>query len=210
MAEESEQSFEMNTSTHEVTQLLVAWGGGDEEALTRLVPLVEAELRRMARYFLARERQGNSLQPTELVNEAFLKLIGGESVEWKNRAHFFGITSHLMRRILVDHARHRQALKHGGEAMRVSMAEAENADPNHQADIIELDDALSALSEFDPRKSRIVELRFFGGLSEEEIAVVLGASLRTVQRDWNFARSWLYRQLNKGKTRAITSDNNDI
>ena len=189
----------MNTSKHEVTQLLAAWGSGDEEALARLVPLVEVELRRMAKHFLARERQGNSLQPTELVNEAFLKLIDCESVEWKNRAHFFSITSQLMRRILVDHARHRLALRHGGEAIRVSMAEAENVAPNHQADIIELDDALSALAEFDPRKSRIVELKFFGGLSEEGIAEVLGTSLRTVQRDWNFARSWLYRQLNKDK-----------
>ena len=188
----------MNTSSpHEVTQLLLAWNNGDSDALAKLAPLVETELRRLAKIYLAHERPGHTLQPTALVNEAFIKLIDTPTVEWKSRAHFFGITAQLMRHILVDHARRRQALKHGGEALRVSLVEAENAAPNRQACIIELDDALSALSRLDPRKSRIVELKFFGGLSEEEIAELLDTSLRTVQRDWNLARAWLFRQLNK-------------
>lgn len=188
----------MNTSSpHEVTQLLLAWNNGDQDALAKLAPLVETELRRLAKIYLAHERPGHTLQPTALVNEAFIKLIDTSAVEWKNRAHFFGITAQLMRHILVDHARRRQALKHGGEALRVSLIEAENVAPNRQACIIELDDALSALSRIDPRKSRIVELKFFGGLSEEEIAKLLDTSLRTVQRDWNLARAWLFRQLNK-------------
>ncbi len=188
----------MNTSSpHEVTQLLLAWNNGDQDALAKLAPLVETELRRLAKIYLAHERPGHTLQPTALVNEAFIKLIDASAVEWKNRAHFFGITAQLMRHILVDHARRRQALKHGGEALRVSLIEAENVAPNRQACIIELDEALSALSRIDPRKSRIVELKFFGGLSEEEIAKLLDTSLRTVQRDWNLARAWLFRQLNK-------------
>ncbi|MDX2040226.1 MAG: sigma-70 family RNA polymerase sigma factor [Acidobacteriota bacterium] len=188
----------MNTSSpHEVTQLLLAWNDGDSDALAKLAPLVETELRRLAKIYLAQERPGHTLQPTALVNEAFIKLIDASAVEWKNRAHFFGITAQLMRHILVDHARRRQALKHGGEALRVSLIEAENVAPNRQACIIELDEALSALSRIDPRKSRIVELKFFGGLSEEEIAKLLDTSLRTVQRDWNLARAWLFRQLNK-------------
>lgn len=188
----------MNTSSpHEVTQLLLAWNDGDSDALAKLAPLVETELRRLAKIYLAQERPGHTLQPTALVNEAFIKLIDASAVEWKNRAHFFGITAQLMRHILVDHARRRQALKHGGQALRVSLIEAENVAPNRQACIIELDEALSALSRIDPRKSRIVELKFFGGLSEEEIAELLDTSLRTVQRDWNLARAWLFRQLNK-------------
>lgn len=188
----------MNTSSpHEVTQLLIAWNNGDPDALSKLAPLVEAELRRLAKIYLSHERPGHTLQPTDLVNEAFIKLIDISAIEWKNRAHFFGITAQLMRHILVDHARRRRALKHGGETLRVSMVEAENFAPVRQACIIELDDALSALATLDPRKSRVVELKFFGGLNEEEIAELLDTSLRTVQRDWNLARAWLYRQLNK-------------
>lgn len=187
------------SSPHEVTQLLLAWNNGDQDALTKLAPLVETELRRLAKVYLAQERPGHTLQPTELVNEAFIKLIDVTVVEWKNRSHFFGITAQLMRHILVDHARRRQAMKHGGEAVRVSLVEAENVAPIRQACIIELDDALSELARFDARKSRIVELKFFGGLSEEEISELLDISLRTVQRDWNLARSWLYRQLNKDR-----------
>ncbi|MBL8190469.1 MAG: sigma-70 family RNA polymerase sigma factor [Acidobacteria bacterium] len=187
------------SSPHEVTQLLLAWNNGDQDALTKLAPLVETELRRLAKVYLAQERPGHTLQPTELVNEAFIKLIDVTVVEWKNRSHFFGITAQLMRHILVDHARRRQAMKHGGEAVRVSLVEAENVAPIRQACIIELDDALSELARFDERKSRIVELKFFGGLSEEEISELLDISLRTVQRDWNLARSWLYRQLNKDR-----------
>ncbi len=187
------------SSPHEVTQLLLAWNNGDQDALSKLAPLVETELRQLARIYLAKERPGHTLQPTELVNEAFIKLIDVTAIAWKNRSHFFGITAQLMRHILVDHARQRQAMKHGGEAVRVSLVEAENVAPIRQACIIELDDALSELARFDARKSRIVELKFFGGLSEEEISELLDISLRTVQRDWNLARSWLYRQLNKDR-----------
>lgn len=187
------------SSPHEVTQLLLAWNNGDQDALAKLAPLVEAELRQLAKIYLSHERPGHTLQPTELVNEAFIKLIDLTAVEWKNRAHFFGITAQLMRHILVDHARRRQAMKHGGEAVRVSLVEAENVAPVHQGCIVELDDALLELARFDSRKSRIVELKFFGGLSEEEISELLDISLRTVQRDWNLARSWLYRQLNKDR-----------
>jgi RNA polymerase sigma factor (TIGR02999 family) len=187
------------SSHHEVTQLLLAWNNGDQYALSKLAPLVETELRQLARIYLAQERPGHTLQPTELVNEAFIKLIDVNAIEWKNRAHFFGITAQFMRHILVDHARRRQAMKHGGEAVRVSLIEAENVAPIRQACIIELDDALSELARLDARKSRIVEMKFFGGLSEEEIAESLGISLRTVQRDWNLARAWLYRKLNKDR-----------
>lgn len=190
----------MNSSSpHEVTQLLLAWNNGDQDALSKLAPLVETELRQLARIYLAQERPGHTLQPTALVNEAFIKLIDVTAIAWKNRSHFFGITAQLMRHILVDHARRRQAMKHGGEILRVSLVEAENVAPIRQACIIELDDALLELAKFDLRKSRIVELKFFGGLSEEEISELLDISLRTVQRDWNLARSWLYRQLNKDR-----------
>lgn len=188
----------MATPPHAVTELLLAWGQGDDSALAQLVPLVEAELHRLAQLYLRRERPGHTLQPTALVNEAFVRLIDGGAVQWQNRAQFFGITAQLMRRILVDHARRRQQLKRGGgEALRVSLTQAENAAQEQSASVIALDDALAALEAFDPRKSRLVELKFFGGLSEEEIAEVMNLSLRTVQRDWNLARAWLYQELTK-------------
>lgn len=188
----------MASSSHTVTQLLLAWGQGDEGALAQLVPLVEAELHRLAQLYLRRERSGHTLQPTALVNEAFVRLIDGGAVQWQNRAQFFGITAQVMRRILVDHARRRQQLKRGGAAvLRVSLTQAENAAHEQSASILALDDALAALGAFDPRKSRLVELKFFGGLSEEEIAEVMNLSLRTVQRDWNLARAWLYQELAK-------------
>jgi len=186
-----------SSSQTEVTQMLLAWNGGDTTALERLIPHVEAELHRLAQLYLRRERPGHSLQATALVNEAFLRLIDGKSVQWQNRAHFFGLTAQLMRHILVDHARRRQNQKRGGDALRVSLAEAENIGPERNASIVELDDALKALAAFDPRKSQIVELKFFGGLNEEEIAEVMKLSLRTVQRDWNLARAWLYNELGK-------------
>jgi RNA polymerase sigma-70 factor, ECF subfamily len=187
----------MVSSPHAVTQLLLAWGQGDEGALAQLVPLVEAELHRLAQLYLRRERPDHTLQPTALVNEAFVRLIDGGSVPWQNRAQFFGITAQVMRRILVDHVRRRQQQKRGGEALRVSLTHAENAAQEQSAGIIALDDALAALEAFDPRKSRLVELKFFGGLTEEEIAEVMNLSLRTVQRDWNLARAWLYQELAK-------------
>jgi RNA polymerase sigma factor (TIGR02999 family) len=191
------EDLNMATSSHEVTQLLRAWGNGDERALARLAPLVEAELHRLAESFLRRERPGHTLQTTALVNEAYLRLIDDNAVEWQNRAHFFGIAAQLMRRILVDHARRRQKLKRGGGALRVSLAETEAFAQGPSADIIALDDAMMSLSEFDPRKSQIVELKFFGGLGEEAIAEVLKVSLRTVQREWSLARAWLYQELAK-------------
>jgi RNA polymerase sigma factor (TIGR02999 family) len=158
---------------------------------------VDAELHRLAESFLRRERPGHSLQATALINEAFLRLIGDTTVEWQNRAHFYGVAARLMRRILVDHARRRGKQKRGGGALRVSLAETLAVAQKPSADILALDDALSSLFEFDPRKSQIVELKFFGGLGEEAIAEVLKISLRTVQREWSLARAWLYQELAK-------------
>jgi RNA polymerase sigma-70 factor (ECF subfamily) len=186
----------MVSSPHEVTRLLRAWSNGDEAALARLAPIVEAELHRLAGSFLRRERPSHTLQTTALVNEAYLRLIDDSAVQWQNRAHFYGVAAQLMRRILVDHARRRRKLKRGGNPVRVSLAEVErNVAPELSADIIALDEALSSLSEFDARKSQIVELKFFGGLNEEEIAEVLKISRRTVQREWSLARAWLYNEL---------------
>jgi len=185
----------MVSSPHEVTRLLRAWSSGDETALARLVPLVESELHRLAGSFLRRERPGHTLQTSALINEAYVRLIDDSAVEWQNRAHFYGIAAQLMRRILVDHARRRRKLKRGGDPLRVSLTEVENAAPLPSADIIALDEALSSLAKLDARKSQIVELKFFGGLQEEAIAEVLKISLRTVQREWNLARAWLYNQL---------------
>ena len=178
----------MSISSHEVTQLLRAWSNGDEAALDRLAPLVESELHRLANSFLRRERPDHTLQTTALVNEAYIRLIDDSAVRWQNRAHFYGIAAQVMRRILVDHARRRRKLKRGGDQFRVQLAEAETVVRTPNADILALDDALTSLSEFDARKSKIVELKFFGGLSEEAIAEVLKISLRTVQREWNLAR----------------------
>jgi RNA polymerase sigma-70 factor, ECF subfamily len=187
----------MASSIHEVTQLLRAWSNGDQAALAHLAPLVEAELHRLAGAFLRRERPAHTLQATALVNEAYLRLIDDSAVEWQNRAHFYGIAAQLMRRILVDHARRRRKLKRGGDALRVSISQAENVAQEASADILALDEALASLSEFDARKSQLVELKFFGGLHEEAIAEVLNISLRTVQREWNLARAWLYQELEK-------------
>lgn len=186
----------MISSSHEITRLLRAWSDGDQEALARLATLVEVELRRLASSYLRRERPGHTLQATALVNEAYLRLIEDSAVRWQNRAHFYGIAAHLMRRILVDHARRRNKLKRGGDRLRVSLAEIETRLPDQTtADLIALDEALSSLSKFDPRKSQIVELKFFGGMQEEAIAEALKISLRTVQREWNLARAWLYNEL---------------
>ena len=181
-------------STHEVTQLLIAWKEGDQSALEQLVPLVYAELYRLARRYLVQERPGHPLQPTALVNEAYLRLIEWKNVEWKNRAHFFGVSAQLMRRILVDFARQRPRVA-GESVHQVSLAQVGAED--RSADLIALDDALKNLSEIDERKSRIVELRFFGGLSNEETAEVLEISVITVIREWNKAKAWLYRELSK-------------
>ncbi|MGE0126844.1 MAG: sigma-70 family RNA polymerase sigma factor [Blastocatellales bacterium] len=183
-------------SSHEVTQLLVAWKDGDQSALEQLVPLVHAELYRLARRYMGQERPGHQLQPTALVNEAYMRLIEWKNVEWKNRAHFFGVSAQLMRRILVDFARHRPRVA-GVSAHQVSLEDALIVTDDRGADLIALDDALKSLAEIDERKSRIVELRFFGGLSNEETAEVLGIAEITVIREWNKAKAWLYRELSK-------------
>ncbi|MGB8507726.1 MAG: sigma-70 family RNA polymerase sigma factor [Pyrinomonadaceae bacterium] len=180
--------------THEVTELLQAWSAGDREALERLTPIVHAELHRIARRYISRERPGHTLQPTALVNEAYLRLIDWKNVRWQNRAHFFGVSAQLMRRILVDFARRRPHLKNV-EIRHVSIDEAFIVPAQRDADLVALDEALKALAEIDERKARIVELRFFGGLSFEETAEVMRLSKITIVREWNKAKVWLFREL---------------
>jgi RNA polymerase sigma-70 factor, ECF subfamily len=182
-------------TAHEITQLLRAWSNGDQTALDRLVPLVYAELHRLARAYMRGEQAGHTLQSTALINEAWVRLIDWKNVEWQNRAHFFGVAAQMMRRILVDFARERGAIRHGGAAKQVALEEAVFVSESRGAEIIALDEALHALAEFDERKSKIVEMRFFGGLGVEETAAVLKLSSRTVKREWNLARAWLYREL---------------
>lgn len=178
-----------------VTGLLIAWGEGDRNALERLTPMVDVELRRIAEAYLSREKSDHILQTTALVNEAWMRLIDWQKSTWQNRAHFFGVAASLMRKILVGEARRRRRLKRGGNDFKVSLSEVDLVPKGRQPDLIALDDALDALAEFDERKSRIVELRFFGGLSVAETAEVLKTSERTVAREWELAKSWLYRQL---------------
>ncbi len=178
-----------------ITQLLVAWNQGDQTALEQLTPLVYRELHRLAHGYLAGERQGHILQTTALVNEAFVRLIDWRQVEWQNRAHFFGVSATLMRHILVRFAREQQAAKRGGQALQVSLSEAAAAGTRQDPDLVALDDALTTLEKIAPRQSRIVELRFFGGLSLEEAAAVMQLSVSTVRRDWRIAQAWLHQQL---------------
>lgn len=180
---------------HEITHLLRAWGSGDKEALDKLMPLVYRGLRRAARQYLAREAPGRSVQTTEVVNEVYLRLVELPEVTWKDRAHFFAICAQMMRRILTDFARARRARKRGGAAPRVSLDQAPQVSRERSADLVALDDALNALAALDPRKSQVVELRFFGGLSVEETAAVLDVSELTVMRDWKMAKVWLLREL---------------
>jgi RNA polymerase sigma factor (TIGR02999 family) len=183
-------------STHDVTLMLQAWTAGDGSALEKLTPLVEAELRRLAHHYLARERSDHTLQTTALINEAWLRLIDWKQVSWQNRAHFFGVSARLMRYILVDCARTRKQQKRGGRAQHVSLDEAATASADRSEDLVALDDALQALARYDPRKCQIVELRFFGGLSINETAEAMRLSPITVIREWNKARAWLYQELN--------------
>jgi RNA polymerase sigma factor (TIGR02999 family) len=178
--------------------LLVEWSHGDQNALERLTPLVYSELRRLARRHLSRERSDHTLQSTALVHEAYLRLIDQHSVQWQNRAHFFGVAAQLIRRILIDHARARQAGKRGAGACLLSLDEALDSPAEGRAlDIVALDDALEQLATIDPRQSRIVELRFFAGLTVQETAEVLNISTPTVNREWNAAKAWLFRELNR-------------
>lgn len=183
-----------------ITQLLVAWNQGDQSALEQLTPLVYRELHRLAHGYLAGERQGHVLQTTALVNEAFVRLIDWKQVEWQDRAHFFGVSATLMRHILVQFAREQQAHKRGGgQAIQVSLSEAANVGGQQNPDLVALDDALTALEKLDARQSRLVELRFFGGLSLEEAAEVIQVSLSTVRRDWRMAQAWLQQELSAAK-----------
>jgi RNA polymerase sigma factor (TIGR02999 family) len=177
--------------------LLRAWADGDAAAFEQLVPLVHRELHKLARVFMAAEGAGHSLQPTALLNEAYLRLIGGAQVEWRDRAHFFATSARLMRRILVDVARSKRYLKRGGGAAMAPLDDAADVAVDRAPDLVALDLALQALAEIDSRKSRVVELRFFGGLSVEETALALDVSPETVHRDWQFAKSWLRRELRK-------------
>ncbi|MFL6209566.1 MAG: sigma-70 family RNA polymerase sigma factor [Pyrinomonadaceae bacterium] len=193
----------MKTPAHEVTRLLVAWGDGDRAALDKLLPLVYAELRRLAHRYMNRERPHHTLQTSALVNEAYLRLVDQKDVRWQNRAHFFGIAAQMMRRILVDYARGRGYQKRGGDdALRVDVDEAMIVSAERAAEVVALDDALARLAEIDARKSQLVELRFFGGLSIEETAEVLQVSPGTVMRDWTLAKAWLRREL----SRTVPSD----
>jgi RNA polymerase sigma factor (TIGR02999 family) len=186
-------------STHKVTQLLLAWNGGDQAALESLIPLVYAELRRLARRAMARERPGHMLRTTGLVHETYLRLIDADQVEWQGRAHFFAIAARLMRRVLVDLARSRGRLKRGGAVQQVALDEALVVSQERDRELVALDDALSALTAMDERKGQVVELRYFGGLSVEETAEVLSVSPETVMRDWKMAKSWLLRELSREK-----------
>ncbi len=183
--------------SHEITQLLRDWGQGDETAFAQLAPLIEAELHRLAQHFLHKERQGHSLQATELVNEAYVRLIDWQNIAWQNRAQFVGIAASIMRNVLVDHARRRLNHKHGGDLLRVSLPQADFESQPSDPEVIALHEALAELAKLDLRQSRIVELRFFGGLTEAEIAHVMELSERQVRRDWSVARAWLYRELNQ-------------
>jgi RNA polymerase sigma factor (TIGR02999 family) len=188
------------SSPGQVTDLLRAWNHGDQQALEQLISLVEVELRRVARAYMARERREHTLQPTALVNEAFLRLTDAKRIRWQDRAHFLGIAARLMRRVLVDHARARGSGKRGGAVQKVSLDEALVLAPEPAVDVLALDRALEALAAVDARKGRVIELRFFGGLSVEETAEVLHVSTDTVKRDWSMAKLWLLHEL-KGDAR---------
>ena len=179
----------------QVTELLVAWSRGNQEALDQLIPLVHGELRRLARRHMARQRKGHTLQPSALVNEAYVRLVDLSRVRWQDRAHFFAMSSRLMRRILVDHARARQSLKRGAGAPHVSFDETLAIPVERAVDLVKLDDALQELAVVDTRKSEVIEMRFFGGLSVEETAEALKVSPDTVMRDWKLAKAWLLRQM---------------
>jgi len=187
----------MTSTPEEITQLLIAWNQGDQRARDELMPLIYNELRRLARSHLRRERINHTLQPTALVHEAFLRLIDQSQVNWRNRAHFFGIAARLMRQILINHAEARRAAKRGGEAERISLNDVDQFTVEQGLDLAPLHEALNRLEQIDPPQSRIVELRYFSGLTIEEIAEVMGISTATVKREWSTARAWLRRELSR-------------
>jgi RNA polymerase sigma factor (TIGR02999 family) len=185
-------------SQKDITGLLLDWGSGDKEAFDKLIPLVYKELRRMAHFYMQRERAGNTLQTSALINEAYIRLVDYKRMRWQDRAHFFAVAAQAMRRILVERARSRRRDKRGGAAQKVSLDDAADLVVDRAADIIALDDALTDLSAIAPRKGQIVELRYFGGLNIDEAAEVLGVSSPTVQREWRAAKAWLYRAISEG------------
>src|SRR4030095_5752941 len=187
------------TSPQQVSKLLLAWSEGEEGAREQLIPVVYEELHRLAKRYMRKERAGHTLQTTALVNEAYLRLVGAKDVRWQNRAHFFAVSARLMRRILVDFARAKHDLKRGGGALQVSLDDTLAVSAAPSADLLALDEALTRLVALPPRQAEVVEMRYFGGLSEEEVAQVLKVSLRTVQQDWRLARLWLYSETRSGQ-----------
>ena len=187
----------VNQKPSEITQLLADWNGGDQAALEKMMPLVYDELRRLARHYLRQERADHTLQPTALVHEAFLRLVDQRSVTWQNRAHFFGIAAQMMRRILVNHAEAHHAEKRGGSARKLALDDAVSFTQEREFDLVALDGALKTLEEIDPQKGRIVELRFFGGLTIAETAEAMGVSETTVERNWRLAKAWLRREISQ-------------
>ncbi len=188
---------------HDVTLILHEWSGGDPNAPERLMPFVYDELRRLARAFLSKERGEHTLQPTALVHESYLRLVDQTRANWQNRAHFYGIAASMMRRVLIDHARAHATEKRGGAAIHLSLEDVQVPLEERAAELVALDEALERLSQFDQRKCRIVEMRFFAGLSDNEISEVLGITARTVQRDWKKAQLWLYRELSLGSVDVL-------
>jgi len=188
------------SSTNETTQLLVDWTGGNKAALDQLMPLVYKELRRLARHYLRKERHNHTLQSAALVNEAYVRLVDYSNLRWQDRAQFFGLAAQLMRRILIDHARKHHYAKRGGGAHKVPLDGAAVLSDERASDLVALDDALTSLAEMDPRKSQVVELRFFGGLNIEETAEVLNISSMTVQREWRWAKAYLHQEIGKGSS----------
>jgi RNA polymerase sigma factor (TIGR02999 family) len=188
----------MGTLPNQVTELLLSWSKGDSQALEQLIPLVSTELRRLARYYMAKERADHTLQTSALINEAYLRLVNQQSVEWKDRAHFFAVAAQIMRHVLIDHARSYKYEKRGAGAQRIALDDVSELVEQRAKELIELDDALTALADFDSRKSQIVELRFFGGLSIEEIGEVMSISPATVNRDLAAAKLWLQRMMSRG------------
>jgi RNA polymerase sigma factor (TIGR02999 family) len=187
------------TQQAEVTELLVAWAGGDQTALDRLMPLVEVELHRLAHRYMRREGDGHTLQTTALINETFLRLVDQKRVRWQNRAHFFGISARIMRRVLLNYVRDRKRLKRGGGNIQLSLSEVDLMSAEKSVELMDLDQALRRLAAFDERKSSVVELRYFGGLSVVEVAEALDISTATVMRDWEMAKAWLARELGHGE-----------
>ena len=186
------------TQSVEITGLLKAWGGGDQAAMERLAPLISDELRRMARHYMRGEPDGHTLQATALVNEAWIRLVDVAGVNWQDRVHFFAVSAQMMRRILVDSARARRSGKRGGPALRLNLDDAPELGSSRDRELVALDDALDALARMDARKARVIELRFFGGLSVEETAEALKVSPQSVMRDWKLARAWLQREMKRG------------